>query len=352
LARKPSNPQQPTRSKPQNIQELAQIAGVSTATVSRALAGTGNLSAQTRERIRNLAGELGFRPSSTARNLRTGRTGAIGVVVPLGHEHTQHISDPFFMTLLGHIADNLVESGYDLLLKRVVPSSPDWLDAIVDSGRVDGIIVVGQSDQAEVLDQVARRYAPIAVWGARIEGHHYSTVGSDNHVGGLRATEHLLARGCHKLAFFGDPRVPEVEQRLRGFRDAIKAAGPGPVGALLPVHFVPELALATISDYLGIAEGIDGIFAASDTIAMMTVQALAERGRSVPDDVKIIGFDDLDIARHTLPPLSSVRQDLAAGAKALVDAVMRRMAGEPAAMVTLEPNVVERTSTSPARNSA
>jgi DNA-binding LacI/PurR family transcriptional regulator len=346
LARKTGISHPVTRSKPQNIQELAQIAGVSTATVSRALAGTGNLSAQTRERIRKLANELGFRPSNTARNLRTGRTGAIGVVVPLGHEHTQHISDPFFMTLLGHIADNLVERGYDLLLKRVVPSDADWLDAIVDSGRVDGIIVVGQSDQAEALDQVARRYDPIVVWGAKIEDHHYSTVGSDNQLGGLRATEHLLARGCTKLAFFGDPRVPEVEQRLRGFRDAIRAAQPGPVGALLPVHFVPELALATISDYLGIAEGIDGIVAASDTIAMMTVQALAERGRSVPGDVKIIGYDDLDIARHTLPPLSSVRQDLASGAAALVEAVLGRMKGEVVSAVTLHPTVVERASTS------
>jgi DNA-binding LacI/PurR family transcriptional regulator len=345
LARKSASSPSASRTRPQNIQELAQIAGVSTATVSRALAGTGNLSAQTRERIRNLAGELGFRPSSTARNLRTGRTGAIGVVVPLGHERTQHISDPFFMTLLGYIADNLVERGYDLLLSRVVPSDPAWLDNIVDSGRVDGIIVVGQSDQADLLDAVAQRYDPMVVWGAKLDGHHYSTVGSDNHLGGRLGTEHLLGRGCRKLAFFGDPRVPEVEQRLQGFRDAIKAAQPGPIGALLPVHFVPELALETISDYLGIAEGIDGIFAASDTIAMMTIQALAERGRAVPDDVKVIGFDDLVIARHTLPPLSSVRQDLAKGAEALVDALLRRMAGEPAAALTLEPSVIERTST-------
>ncbi|MEI5688627.1 MULTISPECIES: LacI family DNA-binding transcriptional regulator [Sphingomonas] len=346
MARKPDPSPAATRAKPQNIQELARIAGVSSATVSRALAGTGNLSVQTRERVRALAEELGFRPSSMARNLRTGRTGAIGVVVPLGHERTQHISDPFFMTLLGHIADNVTERGYDLLLTRVVPNDPAWLDAIVDAGRVDGVIVVGQSDQAEVLDQVAQRYAPMVVWGARIEGHHYTTVGSDNRLGGRIGAEHLLARGCRKLAFFGDPRVPEVEQRLHGFRDAIRSAGPGHVGALLPVHFVPELALTTISDYLAIAEGIDGIFAASDTIAMMTIQALADQGRAVPDDVKVIGFDDLDIARHTLPPLSSVRQDLAAGAGALVDALMRRLAGAPAEAISLQPTVTERASTS------
>jgi len=146
LARKTVPPPLAARARPQNIQELADIAGVSTATVSRALAGTGNLSAATRDRIRTLAAELGFQPSSTARNLRTGRTGAIGVVVPLGHEQTQHLSDPFFMALLGSIADNLVERGYDLLLSRVVPRDPRWLDGIIAAGRVDGIIVVGQSD--------------------------------------------------------------------------------------------------------------------------------------------------------------------------------------------------------------
>jgi DNA-binding LacI/PurR family transcriptional regulator len=345
LARKPVPLSETSRARPQNIQELAEIAGVSTATVSRALAGTGNLSASTRERIRKLASDLGFKTSSMARNLRTGRTGAIGVVVPLGHERTQHISDPFFMTLLANIADNLVERGYDLLLSRVVPSDPAWLDTIVDSGRVDGLIVVGQSDQAQVLNEVAQRYRPMVVWGARLEGQHYSIVGSDNYMGGQLGTQHLLAQGCRKLAFFGDPRVPEVEQRWQGFRDAVKAAQPGPIGALLPVHFVPEMALEAISDYLALAEGIDGIFAASDTIAMMTIQALANRGRAVPGEVKVLGFDDLDLARHMLPPLSSIRQDLAQGATALVDSLLRRMTGEPTVAVTLEPTLIKRAST-------
>jgi DNA-binding LacI/PurR family transcriptional regulator len=347
LTRKSAPPAAPAarRAKPQNIQELAQIAGVSTATVSRALAGTGNLSAKTRERIRSLADELGFKPSSMARNLRTGRTGAIGVVVPLGHERTQHISDPFFMTLLANIADNLVERGFDLLLSRVVPNDPAWLDTIIDAGRIDGMIIVGQSDQADVLNAVAQRYRPMVVWGAILDDQQYSTVGSDNYTGGVIGTEHLLAQGCRKLAFFGDPRVPEVEQRLQGFRAAIRAAQPGPIGALLPVHFTPEMALEAISEYLAIAEGVDGIFAASDTIAMMTIQALAHLGRSVPGEVKVLGFDDLDLARHTLPPLTSVRQDLARGAEALVGSLLRRMAGGPVQAVTLEPTLTERGST-------
>lgn len=333
------------RTKPQNIQDLAEIAGVSAATVSRALAGTGKVSARTRARIRQLADELGFQPSTMARNLRTGRTGTIGVVVPLGHEQTQHISDPFFMTLLGHIADHLADRGYDLLLSRVVPSDPSWLDRLVAAGRTDGMLIIGQSNQAAVLDRVAQTYRPMVVWGARIEGQSACSVGSDNRLGGRLAADHLLSLGCRKMAFFGDPAVPEVEQRLAGFRDALRDAGNSVIGAMLPVHFVPELAFEAISGFVDMAENLDGVFAASDTIAMMAIQALAERGRSIPGDVKVVGFDDLEIARRTLPPLSSVRQDLAAGAKAMVDLLFRRIGGEDTPSVTLAPSLSVRGST-------
>jgi DNA-binding LacI/PurR family transcriptional regulator len=347
LAKKKQTDGEGNSAKPQNIQELAQIAGVSAATVSRSLTGTGKIAPATRERIRKLADELGFRPSIMARNLRTGRTGTIGVIVPLGHEKTQHISDPFFMTLLAHIADQLADRGYDLLLSRVVPHDPEWLSRQIDSGRVDGMIIIGQSNQSDVINSVARYYKPLVVWGAELPGQLYSSVGSDNRLGGRIATDHLLSLGCSKLAFFGDASVPEVEQRLAGFRDALRQAGNGAVGATLPVHFVPERAVEEISGFLDLAENLDGIFATSDSIGMMAIQALIERGRNVPGEVKVVGFDDLDIARRVLPPLSSIRQDLEAGAAALVDLMIRKIAGEEVESVQLEPKLSVRGSTIP-----
>ena len=331
--------------KPQNIQDLAKIAGVSAATVSRALAGTGNISVATRERIRALADEYDFRPSNMARNLRTGRTGTVGVIVPLGHEKTQHISDPFFMTLLGFIADRIADRGYDLLLSKVVPHDPEWLSRQVDTGRVDGMIIIGQSNQSDVINSVARYYDPMVVWGAALAEQIYCSIGSDNRLGGRIATEHLLALGCRKLAFFGDPSVPEIEQRLEGFRDALRDEGNGAIGTNLPVHFVPEQALEDISGFLDMADKVDGIFATSDTIAMTALQALQDRRRAVPEDVKLIGFDDLDLARRTVPSLSSIRQDLEAGADALVDLLFRKIAGEEVESVMLEPQLVARGST-------
>jgi DNA-binding LacI/PurR family transcriptional regulator len=252
------------------------------------------------------------------------------------------------MTLLGHIADRLLERGFDLLLTRVVPNDTQWLLRLIDSARVDGLIIIGQSNQAEALNLAAAEYKPLVVWGAHLAEQRYCIVGSDNRQGGKLATEHLLAQGCKRLAFFGDPTAPEAEQRLQGFREAVAAAEGKAVGALLPVHFGPESALEAISGYLDLAESLDGIFAASDTIAMIAIQALAQRGRSVPNDVKIVGFDDLYIARNMAPPLTSVRQDLEAGSDALVNALFAIMRGEKATSIVLEPTLVPRGSTVPA----
>ena len=149
-----------------SLADLARLAGLSTSTVSRALAGNPAIRQETRERITALAREHGYRPNVVGRNLRTGKTQAIAVILPLGHEIGQPVSDPFFITLLGHLADALTARGYDLLLSRVIPSDSDWLANMTDSGRVDGVLIIGQSDQIETIEEVAQRYPPMVIWGA------------------------------------------------------------------------------------------------------------------------------------------------------------------------------------------
>ena len=177
-----------------NISELAKLAGVSAGTVSRALAGKELVNQQTRERIQALAREHGFRPNQMASRLRTGQTGVIGVVIPLGHEKKQHISDPFFMTMLGHLADGLTEGGYDLMLSRVIPADgDDWLERIVDSGMLDGVLMIGQSDQFETIERIAEIYRPLVVWGTQREGQRHCVVGTDSFTGGRLAAQQLLS---------------------------------------------------------------------------------------------------------------------------------------------------------------
>jgi DNA-binding LacI/PurR family transcriptional regulator len=327
-----------------NIKELAELAGVSTGTVSRALADSELISLKTRERIQALAKEHDYRPNALARNLRIQRTGAIGVLIPLGHETGQHISDPFFITMLGLLADALTERGYDLLLSRVIPTDGVWLERMAHSGRVDGLLVIGQSDQAATIDAVAERYKPMVVWGGYDQGQVHCSVGSDNRKGGELAARHLIAQGCERIAFFGDPKAKEIAQRLDGCKQALVAAGLE-APTVVPAHLVAEAAHPDIARYLGsTSQRPQGIVAASDVIAMSTLRALAEFGLSVPGDVRVVGYDGLAIGEQTVPRLTTVSQDLTRGAEHMVDMLLRRIAGEETESVVMEPELIVRLS--------
>jgi DNA-binding LacI/PurR family transcriptional regulator len=327
------------------MKELADLAGVTTGTVSRALSDSPLISPKTRERLQALAREHGFKPNLLARNLRTQRTGAIGVLIPLGHEKGQHISDPFFITMLGYLADELTERGYDLLLSRVIPEDENWLDQYVGSGKIDGLIIIGQSNQSETLDEVATRYRPMVIWGGHAPGQAHCTVGSDNILGGEMAAQHLIDRGCQRIAFFGDPQALEIAQRLEGCKRALARAGLADKLTVLPAHLVAEAAHPDIAGFLGsVSERPQGIFAASDVIAMSALRALAEYGLAVPGDVKVVGYDGLAIGEQTVPRLTSISQDLRLGATTMVDLLLRRIAGEDTGSVVLDPKLIVRMS--------
>lgn len=320
--------------------ELARIAGVSPATVSRALSDSPIVAPATRSRIRALAQEHGLRLNQTASAFRRRKTQAIGVTIPLGHDADQSLTDPFFMGLIGPLADALSRAGYDLLLSRVIPEGENWLEDLVQSGRVDGVIVIGQSNQAEVIERVARTYRPIVVWGERLANAQQITVGADNAAGGRLAARRLLSIGRKRLAFLGNPDAPEFAARLEGFRSEAEAGGA--CVTLLPVHLSTETAHQEIAAFLDARPLADGLFAASDVIAMSALRAMAERGLAAPQDVAVIGYDDVLIARHTSPPLTTIRQDMAGGARLLVDILLRRMAGEEAGSVTMQPELILR----------
>lgn len=327
------------------MQELAELAGVSVSTVSRALAGKTIINAKTRERVVELAKAHGFKPNQVAQNLRLRRAQAIGVVIPMGHEVDQHPSDPFFMTMLGHLADALTDRNFDLLLSRVIPSDDDWLFNLLDSGRVDGAIVIGQSDQSAVLEAAAAKHRGLVVWGAHVAGQQHKSVGSDNILGGLIAGRHLIERGKRNLLFLGNPSPPEFGQRQQGFMQACAEAGLGDTVRTLPIHLTSEAAYAAASAFLSDNPGTDGIFAASDVVAMSALRALAEHGLSVPGDVAVVGYDDIMLAAHTTPPLTTIRQDLETGARLLVDMLFRSLDGEECESVQLEPQLIVRAST-------
>lgn len=326
------------------ITDLARIAGVSPGTVSRALAGKSLVNTKTREKIEAIAREHGFRPNQMASGLRRQKTGVIGVVIPMGHDSRQQISDGFFMTLLGFLADELTQEGYDLMLRRVVPGDDaDWLDRFIGSGMIDGVIVIGQSDQFALIEDVADGYLPMVVWGNHKEGQRHCVVGTDNRLGGRMAVERLIAAGARRLAFLGDTGPMEFAARFAGACDA--AARLGVEIIALPTHLSPDRASEEIAGHLAATQGqVDGIFAATDTLAALCLTALRERDLAVPETVRLVGFDDLPIARQTAPPLTTIRQDIAAGARGMVHLLLRRLAGEETESLVLPPQLVVRQS--------
>lgn len=332
----------PASGRIRNIAELARLAGVSAGTVSRALANSSLVNKQTREKIQALAREHGFRPNQMAKRLRIQQTKVIGIVVPLGHERRQHLSDPFFMAILGHLADALTENGYDIMLSRVIPDADDWLERIVDSGMLDGVLLIGQSDQFEAIERVAAWYKPMVVWGSLRPGQVHCTVGVDNRTGGRLAGECLIQAGRKRLAFLGDTLAPEMSERFLGLRDAAVAAGL-PEPAQLGAHLASDVMADEIAAHIGrMGTEFDGIAAASDLIAMHTVRALADHGLGVPDQVSVTGFDDLPLAEQTIPRLTTISQSIPAGARAMVQALFERIAGADTESVQMDPLLVRR----------
>ena len=327
------------------MSDIARLAGVSPSTVSRALAGSPLVTAAKREEIHRLARERGYVVNSTARNLRLQRTQTLGVIIPLAHETSQPLSDPFFMEMLGHLADAITQRGYGMFLQKVVPPMDDWLTNLIGSQRADGIIVIGQSTEHAALEAAAQVYKPLVVWGGHLATQSYCTVGTDNVGGALAAVEHLIRLGRKRIVFVGDPAVPEIGLRYEGYRLAHERAPRLRAPPhLVPAHLTADTAYEAVRAFIGSGGSFDAVFGATDVIAMSALRALTASGLNVPRDVSVVGFDDIALASHANPPLTTVRQDLERGARTMVDLLFRRMAGEDTPSATMPAELVVRES--------
>ncbi len=193
--------------------DIARMAGVSTSTVSRALNGSSLINEETRQRITDLAKSLSYTINLSAKNLRSGENRTIGVVIPYQDQIRQDVTDPFFMTMLGHLADQLTKQNFDLLFSRISAEHLEDLAQLYESGRVGGLIVVGQWGQHEKLNELARRQIPFVVWGGQLPRQLYCTVGGDNFNGGFLAANQLLSLGRRRIVFMGDKHATETQQR-------------------------------------------------------------------------------------------------------------------------------------------
>lgn len=326
--------------------DLARMAGVSKATVSRALADSPLINAETRQRIQQLAREHQYAVNLGARNLRLQRNQTIAVVVPYEGQTHQQLSDPFFLGMIGALADAISLRGCDMLLTRMDASELARCAELVQGGRAMGVVLIGQWHQHELLNQMAEAGLPMVVWGADLgPDQRYPSVGGDNIAGGRLAAEHLLAQGRARIAFLGDPALPEVAQRWAGHCDALARVGLQPDPALLlPVPFDSVQAARTLAALLDGGTRIDAVQACSDLLALTAIQVLRARGLQVPVDVAVIGFDDMPVAALANPPLSTIHQPVPQAGAALVESLMALLDGDEPPHRTLPVHLVERRS--------
>ena len=326
--------------------DIAKLAGVSVSTVSRALAGSPLIPQAQREKIEAIARGQGYVVNAAARNLRTRTTQTIGIVLPMGHATGQAMTDPFLLEMVGHLSEEVIGRGYDILLTKISAPKDGWLNALIQSHRFDGLLMIGQSDQHAAIDSIARTYAPMVVWGERLPGQQYGTVGLDNVLGGRLATEHLLALGRTNVRFLGPANVPEVDSRYRGYVQAMTESRSAAADtAQIDCRFTHESAYETVLGLIDADVPFDALFCASDVIAGGARDALVERGRRIPEDVALCGFDDVTLARTMSPPLTTIRQDLAEAAQVMVDMLFRRLKGETVPSVFIPARLIVRDST-------
>lgn len=329
--------------------DIAALAGVSQPTVSRALRGSPVVNAETRRRIEDIARRLGYTVDRHASSLRTGRTRTLAVLIFEDPTADDSSINPFFHSMLGSITRACAERRYDLLISFQPRTAGPHDDAPLRR-KADGVILLGYGDYHDHrrrLESLTAAGIPFVRWGQSLEGQPGLSVGCDNFRGARDAARHLLERGRTTIAFLGhaSSHYPEFEARFRGYRAALEAAGDAARQSLqVDAISTEESGHAAAIDLLDRKESFDAILAASDLIALGAMRALRERSLAVPDDVAVVGFDDIAAAALAHPALTTVIQDTRRAGEVLVDSLIRTIRGEPVADRVLPARLVVRDS--------
>jgi len=301
--------------------DVAERAGVSQSTVSRALRNSPGVNAETRARVAAAARELGYVVDRHASSLRLKSSETIALVTICRPGEDRSAINPFYFALLGSIAAATSARGFNLLVS-FQESAANFRADFVASGLADAMIVIGTTSNRAAWDFFAGAQASglgFTCWGSPGDPFHWMR--SDNDVGGRLAAEHLIAKGHRRLAFVGPQRSPQrqFDERRDGFTAAATVRGVAPILAEPPA--APDRhaqGVAAAHALLAEHPDVDGIFAASDMLALGVLQGLKEAGRSVPGDVALIGFDGIRAGTLADPALTTLEPDLDAAGEALV----------------------------------
>lgn len=311
------------------LKDVAERAGVSTATASRVLNRKQTrvpVSTETAQRVVSAAASLGYYPNPAAQSLRTRETHTVGVIV-------MDITDPYFAGLLDSVEKSLNRSDYHFLLSSAQNSlqEEEFYVSVLRRSRVDGLLILGGTQrftEGEIEQLVASR-VPIVVVGRAAPSPIIGSVSIDNVGSGRAATMHLLENGRRRILHVTTEQWrADAEERRQGYEEALAAAGLGAAAWVEKGSITEESGYRLMSHVLAAGRPPDGLFAYNDRLAVGAMRAAREHGLHVPGDLAVVGFDDIPLAMYVEPPLTTIRQPLAEmgrlGAEMLLQGIRRR----------------------------
>lgn len=286
------------------IVDVARLAGVTPTTVSRVINNRGYISEKTKKRVQEAMDELGYQPNEIARSLTKQKSNTIGVIVP-------HISHPYFAKLISNLENEAAKKDYKIILcnsKEKAEKEKQYLD-MCKSNRVAGIIICSVNVESNKINTGG---IPVVLLEKNFEEGKLG-IQCDNYQGGKLATEHLIECGCKKILHLSgviDEEMP-ADNREKAFIDVCSK---NEIEYFIKKYDIDTYNQMNYYDYIKAAlneiEGVDGIFASSDLIAAQVIQVCNEIKIRIPEDIKLVGFDDVDISQLTTPRITTVHQPI------------------------------------------
>ena len=305
-----------------SIREVAKLAGVSPATVSRVMNGTANVNEEKRKRVEAAIQETGFQPNELARALYKKSSKMIGMIVP-------DIENPFFSELAKAVEDTAYQNGYRILL---CSSGGDGEKEAVNIQmfhqlRADGIIVM--TNCVETGKVLADCPIPVVLVDRKLEGlKENAFVGADNYKGGCLAAEHLVECGCKNIVCMKEPAgYSSSKRRYEGYQKVCQKYGLKEKN--IDCHYNYESGLRAAEEMLKKYPEVDGVIAGNDIVAMSVYKVLARHGKKVPREVQLVGFDDVGFGKLFIPELTTIHQPIQEMGHLAAEIILKAVNGEP-----------------------
>jgi LacI family transcriptional regulator len=332
---------------PVTLQDIADRLGVSVATVSRALAGYSDIAAETRARVLQAAEDMGYRPNISARRLQQQRTETLGFVIPT---HGPRFSDPFFSEFLAGIGNEAAEQEYDLLVSTRAPGAEELktYKRMVMEQRVDGVLVVRTHREDARIAYLLKEGFPFVAFGRSGGEDSFPYLDVDGEQGLRQVVQHLIDQGHRRIAYISAPMsLMFASHRLAGYKEALAANGIAfDPGLLIEGELTERSGYAAAMRFLSADPRPSAIVACNDLMALGAISAARKLGLSVGRDLAVTGFDDVPLAAHAHPPLTTVRQPIYEIGRRICHMLIRLLENEPLEdrHVLLEPELVIRAS--------